>query len=162
MAEFLASTELTGRQRDCMELVKDGLTAKQIARELGISHRTVEQHIAAAIEILGVSNRLAAVGRLYELEWDEQRRNDHEALMPSTEPVIVERQLVAQDPIVLETADNEPATLPILPPLGGRPNEASLSIRRAWIIRIAVLAIMLTSVLILSVLGLSELANWDR
>lgn len=159
MTEILASTGLTARQRDCMELVKDGLTAKQIARELGISHRTVEQHIAAAIEILGVSNRLAAVGRLYELEWDEQRSEDHQALMLSTAAQVAERELIRTDLPDPVTADDRAAPSPILPPVGGKANDAPLSVRRAWIIRIAVFAIMLTSAVILSVLGLSELAK---
>ncbi|WP_083800393.1 helix-turn-helix transcriptional regulator [Erythrobacter sp. SD-21] len=63
-----AIPSLTSRQFDCIRLVRKGYTSKQIGRELGISSRTVDQHIAAVIERLQVNNRLAAVERLQELE----------------------------------------------------------------------------------------------
>ena len=43
---------LTGRQKECMLLLQDGLSSKQIARELGISPRTVDQHISAAFTVV--------------------------------------------------------------------------------------------------------------
>lgn len=36
--------QLTRREHDVLELVVNGLTSKEIARELGISHRTIEIH----------------------------------------------------------------------------------------------------------------------
>lgn len=44
---------LTGRERDVVAGLLRGLTNKQIGRELGISHRTVEIHRARLMRKLG-------------------------------------------------------------------------------------------------------------
>lgn len=51
---------LTPRQAEILALVGEGLTYRQIAEELGISHRTVDAHIQLALRDLGVPNRAAA------------------------------------------------------------------------------------------------------
>ena len=56
--------ELTDRQKQCLDGVLHRQTAKQIGRELGISHHAVEQHLKAARKKLGASDTLEAV-RLY-------------------------------------------------------------------------------------------------
>jgi two-component system response regulator FixJ len=48
--------ELTDRQRQVMELVVQGLSSKDIARNLGISPRTVENYRAWVMEKMGASN----------------------------------------------------------------------------------------------------------
>lgn len=48
---------LTEKQRDCLDLLLDRLTPKQIARELGISKFTVDQRIRSAGQILGTAGR---------------------------------------------------------------------------------------------------------
>jgi two-component system response regulator DctR len=47
---------LTGREREVTLLALKGLASKQIARELGISHRTVELHRSHALAKLGVDS----------------------------------------------------------------------------------------------------------
>ncbi len=47
---------ITGRELDVLEAVARGLTTKEIARELGISPRTVETHRERLMSKLGVSN----------------------------------------------------------------------------------------------------------
>ena len=47
-------------QRDCLRLVFQHRTSKQIARELGISSHTVDQRLKAAMRILRVSARVEA------------------------------------------------------------------------------------------------------
>ena len=54
---------LTGREREIMKLVADGLPNKEIARSLGISHRTVEVHRARVMQKTGVTN-LVELSRL--------------------------------------------------------------------------------------------------
>lgn len=49
------SSGLTPRQREIVRLLVDGRSAKEIARLLDISHRTVEYHKYQAMEALGVS-----------------------------------------------------------------------------------------------------------
>lgn len=52
-AVFLGGT-LTERQRQVLELVAAGKTAKEISQELGISPKTVEFHKAGMMSALGV------------------------------------------------------------------------------------------------------------
>ena len=52
---------LTARELDVMRLVIAGYSNKQIARQLGISHRTVEVHRARVMEKTGASNLLDLV-----------------------------------------------------------------------------------------------------
>ncbi len=52
--ERLAS--LSGRERQVVRLITEGLANKQIAIELGVSQRTVETHRANVMEKMGVTN----------------------------------------------------------------------------------------------------------
>jgi DNA-binding CsgD family transcriptional regulator len=54
-------SRLSVQQRRVLSLVARGLTAKEIARDLGISPKTVEQHKARICERLGVRNQAEAV-----------------------------------------------------------------------------------------------------
>jgi len=54
---------LTGRQRDIMALVLAGQPSKNIAADLGISQRTVENHRAAIMRKTGATS-LPALARL--------------------------------------------------------------------------------------------------
>ena len=47
---------LTAREREVMDLALKGLPSKNIARQLSISHRTVEQHRSRLLEKLGVGS----------------------------------------------------------------------------------------------------------
>jgi two-component system response regulator FixJ len=47
---------LTGRQRQIVELITNGLTSKEIALELGMSFRTVEAHRAAIMDKLDLGS----------------------------------------------------------------------------------------------------------
>jgi len=55
------SDPLTKRQREILELINRGLSAKEIAQILGISRRTVETHLQNAYARLKVNNRVQAV-----------------------------------------------------------------------------------------------------
>jgi len=44
----LTDVTLSPRQRQCVELMRQGLCNKRIARQLGISHRTVQAHLYEA------------------------------------------------------------------------------------------------------------------
>ncbi|MFN3668443.1 MAG: helix-turn-helix transcriptional regulator [Brevundimonas sp.] len=55
---------LSGRQRDCLALAARGLTSAAIAERLGISGRTVDEHLMRACRTLGVRTRVQAVARL--------------------------------------------------------------------------------------------------
>lgn len=52
--------DLTPRQRDVLELIVEGKSNKQIARDLGLGEGTVRVHMTALFRTLGVENRTAA------------------------------------------------------------------------------------------------------
>lgn len=52
-AEFFGS-QLTSRQREVLQMVAEGKTAKEIAQILNISHKTVEFHKSGIMELLGL------------------------------------------------------------------------------------------------------------
>jgi len=56
-----ARTSLTSRQAQMLELVRAGLTDREIAARTGLSPRTVQKHLQLAYRKLGVKNRTAAV-----------------------------------------------------------------------------------------------------
>jgi DNA-binding NarL/FixJ family response regulator len=53
--------ELTARESEVLELLDQGLSTAEIARELSISQVTVRRHVSRLLKALGVPNRDAAV-----------------------------------------------------------------------------------------------------
>jgi len=60
----LPARALTQRQRQCLTLAAEGLTSARIGAALGLSPRTVDEHLADACSLLGVRTRIQAVARL--------------------------------------------------------------------------------------------------
>jgi DNA-binding NarL/FixJ family response regulator len=54
------AAELTPREREVLGALARGKANKQIARELGISEKTVKAHLTRVFEAIGVSDRTAA------------------------------------------------------------------------------------------------------
>jgi len=52
---------LTARQLEVLALLREGLTNGEIAERLVLSVRTVDHHVSAVLEKLGVDNRRAAM-----------------------------------------------------------------------------------------------------
>jgi len=57
-AEGPAPPRLTERETDVLRLVAKGLTARQIAHRLVLSHRTVENHVQSTLRKLHLHNRV--------------------------------------------------------------------------------------------------------
>ncbi|WP_443018765.1 helix-turn-helix domain-containing protein [Sphingomonas sp. 7/4-4] len=72
-AQTARVAQLTEAQRRCVRLIATG-SSKHIAQRIGISHRTVDQHIGAAMQRLGVSDRYAA--RALVAAWDARHPED--------------------------------------------------------------------------------------
>ncbi|WP_024302451.1 response regulator transcription factor [Pseudogulbenkiania sp. MAI-1] len=69
---------ISGREREVLEMVVEGLTSKEIARAMELSHRTVEAHRANLFSKLGVES-LADLIRFYlkALETTGMKRSSH-------------------------------------------------------------------------------------
>lgn len=65
--------KLSDRQLDCLRLVAQNLSSKEIAVELGISSHTVDQRIRGALQILGVERRAQAARIVTEAAGPYQR-----------------------------------------------------------------------------------------
>jgi DNA-binding CsgD family transcriptional regulator len=59
---------LTDRQMEILRLVAEGLSNTEIAERLVISTRTVDHHVSAVLQRLGVATRKGAAERLASLE----------------------------------------------------------------------------------------------
>ncbi len=58
---------LTHREKDIFEMLVQNYTTKEIAEKLGISEKTVRNHISNAMQKLGVKGRACAVVELIRL-----------------------------------------------------------------------------------------------
>lgn len=61
------SHALTERELQVLTMLAHGATSKEVAHDLELSVKTVENHRARILEKLGVANTAAAIGRAYEL-----------------------------------------------------------------------------------------------
>ncbi|HEX6334003.1 MAG TPA: LuxR C-terminal-related transcriptional regulator [Flavisolibacter sp.] len=59
-----AQTVLTKREHEILSLSARGLTAREVADELGISSQTVRKHLQNAYSKLNVNNKIGAILRL--------------------------------------------------------------------------------------------------
>lgn len=138
-------SRLTERQRACLELVARGFTSKQIGRQLGISHSTVDNHVLAATQLLGVADRREA-GRLVATSGQQ---------LPRQPSGLTEREkssiLGAQQPLALPPT--LPAGLKLLPPLGGETNEQTLGHKTVQILSIAFLSTLAVIAMALLISG---------
>ena len=55
-----AGHTLSGREAEVLSLVAQGMANKQIARQLGISERTVKAHLGKVFRQIGVADRTSA------------------------------------------------------------------------------------------------------
>ena len=59
---------LTSREKEIFELLIDNMSTREIANELGISEKTVRNHISNVMQKLSVKGRAAAVVELLKLK----------------------------------------------------------------------------------------------
>lgn len=63
----MANKILTARERSVFEILITNKSTREIAEELGISEKTVRNHISNVIQKLGVNGRACAVVELLKL-----------------------------------------------------------------------------------------------
>lgn len=144
------TADLSSRQAQCLALASQGLTSKEIARRIGISPSTVDNHLRVAMMRLGARNRREAVN-LFRGS-DELGRNGR----GSNGRV----QALSRD--LEKETDQQDSVVGIfrLPPLGGASN--TLSIRqKLWLVaQIALMATMTFAAIAFTISGL--IAVFDR
>lgn len=147
MVDQTAFNRLTARQRQCLRLVAAPATSKQIARELGISSHTVDEHIREALATLGVSDRQEAARLFLAFEGGQRPPQalssqaggvEERPAVPAVEAVSERRAdasnlSTAPAPLMAQERAAEEA-LPLPFPTKGRPrNELDRTTRLIWI-----------------------------
>lgn len=66
-ASAATALRLTRRQEQLVGYLKEGLSSRQIAKNLGVAEGTVDNHVAGLLRAMGVTNRAQAVARAAEL-----------------------------------------------------------------------------------------------
>ena len=64
----MSKSILTKREKEVFMIIEKNKTTKEIADELGISEKTVRNHISNAMQKLGVKGRAQAVIELIKLK----------------------------------------------------------------------------------------------
>jgi DNA-binding NarL/FixJ family response regulator len=80
------ATTITGRQREVLTLVAKGLDNGEIAARLGISRRTVREHVSELLERLGVANRTQAAVVAVRRGWIHHEEPSPKALPAARRP----------------------------------------------------------------------------
>ena len=70
--------QLTDRETDVLRFVAKGLTARQIANKLVISHRTVENHVQSTLRKLQLHNRVELARYAIEHGLDQQDESEQD------------------------------------------------------------------------------------
>ncbi|MBG0564928.1 LuxR C-terminal-related transcriptional regulator [Actinoplanes aureus] len=66
---YSAPAPFTPREAEVLELLRQGLTYREMAGRLGRSAKTIEKHVAAIMRKTGTSNRTAAVVTALDNDW---------------------------------------------------------------------------------------------
>ncbi|HEX2764373.1 MAG TPA: helix-turn-helix transcriptional regulator [Allosphingosinicella sp.] len=167
---------LTEQQRTCLRLVYSHLTSKEISPLLGIEPGSVDQHIKAAMRVLGVGDRRTAARILAEAEGREPAQPlvyQPSDIAPRPEPFTFERSIgsgaqasyKASGEVVREERQRfhlvSPGGAPTLPlPIGGtRPGDLNWLARLAWIFGIAIGVALAFGALVSAVEALARLTR---
>lgn len=113
--------DLTQRQIDVLARVSQFKSSKQIARELGISHHTVDQRIKTIIDRMGVGSRADAARAFLESRYDNGLSEC--AICDSLTRPIPDR---ADDPFLAELKPSPGEWNPAAHEQGQRLNEAQV------------------------------------
>ena len=143
---------LSRGQLDCLRLVDQHLSSKEIAAELGISPHTVDQRIRGALQVLAVERR-AHAARIISQHCGPYQRLIHQSPYIEPEPPIDQQQEAVSHQIrhadrageiggVGFNTEQRPANFrfPLPPPFATRSNprnEMSVGQRLLWIVLIA-------------------------
>ncbi|HEY5150237.1 MAG TPA: helix-turn-helix transcriptional regulator [Mycobacterium sp.] len=83
---LVSAYRLTERERDVTRLVLQGASTSEIARELVVSPRTVQQHLKSVFDKTGVHSRRDLVGKIFYSHY-EPRFRDNEQRVATGRPM---------------------------------------------------------------------------
>jgi DNA-binding CsgD family transcriptional regulator len=142
---------LTERQKDCLRLVAQGYTSKEIGRQLDLSPSTVDNHILAATQLLEAPSRAEAARMLLSSEARQKLPSQpqplaghrHSSVFPSSADGFVWVDLGRR--------------MFSLPPLGGQKNELDATERSIRIMQVAAVGFGTVMGLVLLIAGVFRL-----
>lgn len=142
---------LTDQQRACLRMVYLHMTSKEIAPRLGIEPGSVDQHIKAAMRILGVGERRAAARMFAEYESGREKGE-------------VAELALHEDQADFEGAPALPprSLQPPLPIWGGKPSDLGPLRRLAWIFAIMLMIALSFGVFLAGLEALSRVGRTMR
>ena len=136
---------LSEGEKQCLRLVAQGFSSKEIARQLHVSEHTVDQRVRTSLRKFGVPSRKEAA-RLFV------SGQEHATVSGTYQPLIHQSERLASDPEAAsspgqpDSPDTETERRSLLrrilafgPPLGGSINELSIDGRILAMVRAAVL-----------------------
>lgn len=140
--------KLTDRQKDCLRLVAQGFTSKEIGRLLDLSPSTVDNHVTAAVQQLGAANRGTAARELIDLELRQKLPSQPQTLAQS------EQNAILATDVGDAGGSGHARQFFALPPVGGKRNDLDGASRTLRILQVAVLATASVIALTILVSGL--------
>lgn len=146
--------KLSDIKKRCLRLAHAGLSSKEIALEVGRSHRTVDQYLYEASVLLDVQNRREAAQIFAEIE---AAADFNGFQLKSRDVANPPGSGISSEPTGHEGAQ---AQRPGLPPLGGPTNELTVSQRLTAIGKIALfLTIAALTIIIVIAAALNALSR---
>lgn len=137
---------MTEVQVNCLRLVAAGYTSKQIAKQLGLSHQTVDQYLQRAKTAMGAPDRRTAA------RWYVEGQPNREFKSFELKPVAVAEPANDVTPPVASAAEMPDAkatgqwqTRLGFPPVGGIRTSLDASQKTTTILRIAGLSLIYTT-----------------
>jgi DNA-binding CsgD family transcriptional regulator len=122
---------LTERQKDCLRLVAQGYTSKEIGRALDLSPSTIDNHILTAVQSMSANSRGEAARSLARIETRQKLPRESLALAESSHPGLL---TVSADAPALALSGRK---IWSLPPIGGQTNELDSAERTLRIVQVA-------------------------
>ncbi len=148
MVDQLSSVSgLTAVRQECLRLVGEGHSSKEIAQILGLSHRTVDQYLHEATRSLGATNRRQAA-KIYK-ESDVAIALKKLQLKPTP---VVELPELSDREGAAETPRRSPLKL-WLPPMGGPPNDLSTTAKLIAIGKTGLFTVLLMIAMVIVIKG---------
>jgi DNA-binding CsgD family transcriptional regulator len=122
---------LTERQKECLRLVAQGYTSKEIGRALDLSPSTVDNHILTAVQSVSANSRGEAARSLASIEARQKLPRESQPLVESAQTGFLS---VSAEASALTAQGRKFWSLP---PVGGQKNELDSAERSLRIVQVA-------------------------